>query len=108
MRYMEDIEEEMSSQYEKSSQRLRSNRDEIDHPTGESSRSRAIATYKPQNAADSILADIEESINSSNYDVPKHKVTSQPFSHQAEVAPRDAYHKIREKMLGLEIERDEQ
>lgn len=24
------------------------------------------------------------------------------------VEPRDAYHKIREKMLGLEIERDEQ
>jgi len=43
MRYMEDIEEEMSSQYEKSSQRLRSNRDEIDHPIEESSRSRAIA-----------------------------------------------------------------
>jgi len=42
MRYMEDIEEEMSSQYEKSSQRLRSNRQELDHPTEESSRSRAV------------------------------------------------------------------
>ena len=108
MRYMEDIEEEMSSQYEKSSQRQRSNRHDVDPITEESSRSRAVAPYKPQNTADSILADIEESINSSQFDIPKQRLTSQSFSHQAAVEPREAYHKIREKMLELEIEREEQ
>jgi NaMN:DMB phosphoribosyltransferase len=55
------------------------------------------------------VADIEESLESSSYAVSAMlKQQSQTHAGSSKVEPREAYNKIREKMLELEIERDEQ
>ena len=71
MKFMENIEEEMTSQYERSSQRPKK---------------------------EDPLLELEESLDTS----------FKPFSKQDKVEPREAYTKVRERMLELEIERDEQ
>jgi hypothetical protein len=55
------------------------------------------------------IADIEESLESSSYAVSAMiKQKSLPQNAVSKVEPREAYNKIRENMLELEIERDEQ
>lgn len=72
MKFMENIEDEMSSQYERSAQR--------------------------QPKKDDPIQEIEESL----------EISSSAIRAQSKVEPREAYTKVRERMLELEIERDEQ
>lgn len=143
---MENIEEEMTSQYEKSSQRLKSNRLEVEdvgsgvigaskvdarpnaRAGGEaedglgggrgshgdqgkeiSTRLRDFAGGPPHsNPIMSDLAEIEESLASSSRAMSTYMKQGTSGAVGSKVEPREAYQKIRERMLELEIEREEQ
>lgn len=150
---MEDIEEEMSSQCERSAQRMKSHQQDLDEIVNssrivETSKAARLAgelqqqkqrggdtiessyNFRAKNdeVANALMQDIEESltshesktrastrardaITSHNYALVKQSSgddlgpRSTPFG---KVEPREAYQKVREKMLELEIERDEQ
>ena len=141
MQFMEGIEEEMTSQYEKSSQRLKGNKAEIEEINsglndighanlfgraggelasilaeqslgGQDKVARernAVSKAPTANTMMSDLAEIEESLNSSSRAMNAlMKQGASAATTNSKVEPREAYQKIRERMLELEIEQEEQ
>lgn len=94
MKFMEDIEEEISSQFERSSQRMKKHQqselDEVLKPSG--SKGDRMKAIEPAIKSTALVKVDDEEI----------------FSKGNNMNPREAYQKVRERMLELEIERDEQ
>lgn len=91
MKFMEDIEDEITSQFERSSQRQKKQQRELDDVLGmPSDISGRKLKANPINSTALVKVNDDEIFNKA-----------------ANVNPREAYQKVRERMMELEIERDE-
>ena len=94
MKFMEDIEEEISSQFERSSQRMKKHQQsELDEVLKKPSESKADYIKAEPAIKSTALVKVDD---------------NEIFKKGNNMNPREAYQKVRERMLELEIERDEQ